>query len=495
MARRPISVNKREEIQRLKSLGLKERAIARTIKASRKTVRKYLNESPPPSLPESSLLFSWEEIIKEHQLKDVPLLILWEELKDNEKTSWSYSYFWKQFQKHCPSSREATMVRHHVSGERVEIDYCDGIDILDLATGEITKTHLFVGVLCRSRYTYAEFSFTQKSADFLNSHVRMFNFFGGVPRQVSPDNLRSAVSKSHKYDPDINPAYQRLAHHFKLAVVPARVRSPKDKALVERSIQIFQRWFYKKFRNRTFTGLVELNRVLHEQLIVFNSRKHRILGCSRAEAFEVEKKDLGKLPENEFTVRVHKKCTLHQDCHLQFDTNFYSAPWQYRSKELDVWAAERKIEIFYEGNLVAQHPRSKTASKFITNKDHYPPAHKAYLEITPQYLLDKAKLGGEGIYNLINHLFSGTHPLQHLRRAQGIVQLLSKYPLAQVNYACEQALLLDRPHIRFIEALAKMTAYKPSPMASRTPNPYLRKENLLNQGDEAWTSQTTSYMN
>jgi transposase len=208
MARRPISMNKQTEIQRLKALGLKERAIARSLKVSRKTVHKYLQDTPGQRPPETSVNFTWEEIIKEHQLSDVPLLVLWEELKESGKTTWSYSYFWKQYQKHCPSEREATMIRHHVPGEKAEIDYCDGIDILDLATGEITKTHLFVGVLCRSRYTYAEFSFTQKSSDFLNSHVRMFNFFGGVPRQIAPDNLKSAVSKAHKYDPDINPAYQ-----------------------------------------------------------------------------------------------------------------------------------------------------------------------------------------------------------------------------------------------------------------------------------------------
>jgi transposase len=487
-------MNKQAEILRLKALGLKERAIARTLKASRKTVRKYLQEVQEPQPPESSINFTWDEIVKEHTLGDVPLLVLWEELKESEKTDWSYSYFWKQYQKHCPSEREATMVRNHVPGERAEIDYCDGIDILDLATGEITKTHLFVGVLCRSRYTYAEFSFSQKSADFLNSHVRMFNFFGGVPRQVAPDNLKSAVSKAHKYDPDINPAYQRLAHHYQLAVVPARVRSPKDKAIVERSIQIFQRWFFKRVRKRTFTSLIELNRVLHEHLIEFNNRKHRILKCSRAEAFTEEKKALGPLPESEFIVRTHKRCTLHHDCHLQFETNFYSAPWELRSKELDVWASEKTIEIFHESKLVAQHPRSKTQSKFITNKNHYPPAHRAYLEITPQYLLEKAKDGGENVFALIDLLFKGPHPLQHLRRAQGIIALINKYPKERLNQACEQALLLNRPYIRFIEAMAKQPPYESAKIPKREENPFLRQEDLL-KGEDTWRLPTTNYIN
>jgi len=495
MARRPISVNKQSEILRLKALGLKERAIARAIGSSRKTVRKYLNETPQTPPPEVQQLFTWDEIIREHQVNDVSLLILWEELKDEGKTTWSYSYFWKQYQKYCPSSKEVTMIRHHVSGERAEIDYCDGIDILDLATGEITKTHLFVGVLCRSRYTFAEFSFTQKSVDFLNSHVRMFNFFGGVPRQLAPDNLKSAVNKAHKYDPDINPAYQRLAHHYNLAVVPARVRTPKDKAIVERSVQIFQKWFYKKVRKRTFTSLLELNKALEEHLVEFNNKKHRILGCSRSEAFIEEKKDLNPLPENEFVVRTHKKATLHHDCHLFFETNFYSAPWEYREKELDVWGSEKTIEIFSEGKLLAQHPRSRGKNKVVTNKDHYPAAHRAYLEVTPQYLLEKAKSSGEDVYRLIESLFSGAHPLQHLRRAQGIIALMKKYPADQLNHACEQALLLNRPYIRFIEAMAKRPPYKSSVIPKREENPYLRQGDLLSEGETTWTSPTTNYIN
>jgi transposase len=323
----------------------------------------------------------------------------------------------------------------------------------------------------------------------------MFNFFGGVPHQLAPDNLKSAVNKAHKYDPDINPAYQRLAHHFNLAVVPARVRTPKDKAIVERSVQIFQKWFYKKVRKRTFTSLLELNKALEDHLVDFNNKKHRILGCSRSEAFIEEKKDLNPLPENEFVVRTHKTATLHHDCHLYFDTNFYSAPWEYREKELDVWGSEKTVEIFFEGKILAQHARSRGKNKVITNKDHYPAAHRAYLEITPQYLLEKAKSSGEDVYRLIESLFSAPHPLQHLRRAQGIIALVKKYPRDQLNHACEQALLLNRPYIRFIEAMAKRPPYKSSEIPKREENPYLRQGDLLTEGEATWTSPTTNYIN
>jgi hypothetical protein len=273
------------------------------------------------------------------------------------------------------------------------------------------------------------------------------------------------------------------------------VRTPKDKAIVERSVQIFQKWFYKKVRKKTFTSLIELNKALHEHLVEFNSKKHRILGCSRSEAFIEEKKDLSALPEVEFTVRTHKRAILHHDCHLAFDTNFYSAPWEHREKELDVWASEKTVEIFFEGKLIAQHARSKGKSKVITNKDHYPPAQRAYLEITPQYLLEKSKDAGADVNRLIDSLLSGTHPLQYLRRCQGIIALIKKYPSDQLNYACEQALLLNRPYIRFIEAMAKKPPYRPSALPLRESNPYLRADDLLTKGDESWTLPTTNYIN
>lgn len=177
---------------------------------------------------------------------------------------------------------------------------------------------------------------------------------------------------------------------------------------------------------------------------------------------------------------------------LQFETNFYSAPWLHRGKELDVWSSENALEIFFEGTFVAQHARSKGKNKVITNKDHYPEAHRAYLEITPQYLIEKSRSAGGNVHQLIESLLSGPYPLKNLRRCQGIVALIKKYPTDQFNYACEQALLLNRPYIRFIEAMAKKPPYKSSELPKREANPYLRQDDLLTQGEETWTSQTTN---
>lgn len=253
------------------------------------------------------------------------LCVLWGEEVENGRVPVQYPAFWKQYEKRYPESK-VSMHRVFQPWSRAEIDYCDGIDIFDPTTGEILKTELFVGVLCHSRYTFAEFSMSQKSEDFLRSHVRMFEFFGGVPEVVSPDNLKSAVTKAHKYDPVLNPAYTRLAEYYDVGVVPAQVRSPKHKAVVERMIQIFQRWFFATVRHRTFTSLVELNACLREHLEKFNNKIHRIFRRSRSEMFEGEKDFLRPLPENTYEVFVHHRARVHPDCHLAFEKNFLLSP-------------------------------------------------------------------------------------------------------------------------------------------------------------------------
>jgi hypothetical protein len=267
-----IEVKCIDEIKRLWKLKFTNRRIAKISGVHRNTVNKYvalfesdecINNKLPHNVFATPLAagesvganeVDWKKVRAEF-LSGVSLNVIHEELVEQNKVTVQYSGFWKQVQKFANLS-QATMVRIFKPGERSEIDYADGIHIMDPATGEVKETEFFVGVLCHSRYAFAEFTMTQSSADFLESHVNMFEFFGGTTQVLSPDNLKSAVTKAHRYDPTINQAYTRLATHYEIAVVPARVRTPKDKAIVERTIQIFQRYFFMKVRHRTFTSLL-----------------------------------------------------------------------------------------------------------------------------------------------------------------------------------------------------------------------------------------------
>jgi hypothetical protein len=477
-------------------MGLTNRQIAKASggKIHRNTVNKYVQEFSVVTVGAGSegekstncvldwtAAVDWEKVRTEY-LHGVPLNILHDELFETGKVPVLYPGFWKQAQKRIALT-EATMVRIFKPGERIEIDYADGVDILDPSTGEIKKTEFFVGVLCHSRYTFAEFTWSQSSQDFLQSHVNMFNFFGGTAQVLSPDNLKSAVTKAHRYDPVINQAYSRLAAHYEVAVVPARVRTPKDKAIVERTIQIFQRWFFMRVRHRTFTSLVELNLCLREHLHLFNKKEHRVFRMTREAMFANEKSHLRALPSDPYLVAIHRKATLSRDCHLIFERNYYSAPHQYRGKELDVWATATMVEIYCEAERLAVHPKRGGNGHHATDTSHYPPEQRAYAEEDLQKVLSRSLRVGEQCEKLIKTLLSGPYPLKHFRRAQGILALGLTHGTIALERACQTANLFDVNNLQYIERVIKSRSNTQPGMESkvgvRAENPYLRGINNI----------------
>lgn len=496
MAGNGLNVKDANEIKRLWKLGLKKREIARITKVHRNTVSKYIEEFSAETNPNqaTSVLptilvgpvawtanIDWENVRSEY-LSGVPLNVIHEELFDNQKLSVQYPGFWKQAQKRI-SLTEATMVRIFKPGERTEIDYADGIEILDPVTGEIRKTQFFVGVLCHSRYAFAEFTWTQSSCDFLQSHVNMFEYFGGVTPLLSPDNLKSAVTKAHRYDPVINQAYTRLAEHYEVAVVPARVRTPKDKAIVERTIQIFQRYFFMVVRHKTFTSLLELNQCLREHLKFFNQKKHRIFKRTRLEMFLDEKTHLKSLPQDPYKVAVYHRAKLSRDCHLVFDQSYYSAPHNLRGKDLDVWATTNTVEIFCDGERVALHGRSKSIRKFVTDPKHYPPAQMAFAEEDVQKIITRAIAVGPETEKLIRGLLEGPQPLKHFRRSQGLVALAWKYSAELLEGASQEANRFNNHNVQYLERVIKnrqgVQKNIETEIGQRAYNPHLRGTNNI----------------
>ena len=495
MAGRELDVKDIEEIKRLKALGFSKRKIAVITGIHRATVTKYLDQidqqasveeatagplgmvaPPSPEDPQWFDRLDWPTI-RDEILRGVPINIVYDEHFESGQVPVQYPAFWKQLQKRAPSLK-STMVRVFTPGERTEIDYCDGLDLVNVGTGELIKTEFFVGVLCSSRYTFAEFTMSQKSEDFLASHVRMFEFFGGCSQVVSPDNLRSAVTKAHRYDPVLNPAYTKLAAHYGIAVVPARVKRPQDKAIVERTIQIFQRWFFMQVRHRTFTSLVELNQCLREHLVHFNNKRHRTFGRSRAEMFEDERTSLMLLPPEAYHVATYAKARTSRDCHLRFADNFYSAPHGLRGLELDVWATGTTVEIYYKGERVALHARyTTTTGKFRTDPLHYPPEHQAYLEEDIVKSKAWAMDIGPATARLIEGLLSGPYPLRHLRRVQGILALSRRYTRPALEAAAQIANRFDQKTIQYLERVIKQNQTpraKGGEPIKRESNPHLR---------------------
>jgi len=216
--------------------------------------------------------------------KDLTLMLLWQEYKASEPNGYQYSYFCDLYRQ-WHGKLDIAMRQEHRAGEKMFVDYCGRtVPIIDAATGEVREAQVFVAVLGASNYTYAEATWSQSLPDWIGSHVRTFAFLGGVSRAVVPDNLRSAVNKACRYEPDLNPTYAELAAHYGTAVVPARVRKPKDKAKAEVGVQIVQRFVLAALRNRTFFCLAEANAAIRERLELLNNRPFKKLPGCRASA-------------------------------------------------------------------------------------------------------------------------------------------------------------------------------------------------------------------
>lgn len=458
----------RNEVLRLSALGMGKKKIARALSMSPTTVRGIIKEhsgqvessttpaaDSVPGLPMWSDQVPWANVIAD--LKK-PYVTIKQLASEYAPDGVSYLRFWRALQRNVPANLadQARIRYHYKPGERFEIDYCDGFLIHDKRTGKTKKTHLFVCVSAASDYVFGEFTFTQKSSEFLASQDRCFSFFGGVPEAVIIDNLKSGVHAAHRYDPEHNRAYVDYAKHMGFVVLPARPATPRDKPSVETSIGVIQRQFYAENHARIFYSLMELNQVFRAYLHRLNREEMKDYGVTRLERFEKEKSALKALPENSFEVVEYKKAKVHTDCHVQVLNNFYSVPYRFIGQVVRVKIGARMMEVFNEDHdSIAIHAKLTGRGEFRTNESHYPEGKIIANRLDILSLKKEAALSGENLSAVVNELLQSPQPLRHLRRIQGLVRLRKNYPLAAIEYACAQALTFKRFQYQFIESLAK----------------------------------------
>lgn len=458
MAKERTSVRMQEQIKIMSAQGVSIRKIAKALSVSRKTVRKILgvNTSPPVSIiPEETEVtppINWDHI-REEVGKGCTI----KQIHRETAPEMSYLHFWRAFRSEVPVSPEVTIRLHHKPGERTHIDFTDGIPIVDPKTGKKTPTQLFVGTLPFSSYTFGEFVLDQKLPTFLGVQERMFSFFGGVTPYVTPDNLRSGVSRAHLYDPDVNPTYCDFANHMGFAVLPARPYKSKDKASVECANGVVQRGFFPEVRNRTFYSLADLNTTYRDYLKRLNQEEMKDYGVSRVQRFEEEKKYLKPLPATRFQISEWRSAKVHPDCHIQVGKNFYSVPFRHVGQKVRVRLTEKMVEVFdEEAQPVAAHTRQEGVGKFSTFDAHYPEAKVSVARFEVHHAKDQAKRIGPHGEKLIGELLSGEHPLRHLRRVQGILRIMTSHQVSAeaLDYACSQALIFNKKRLAYIKACA-----------------------------------------
>lgn len=414
---------------------------------------------PPPTPRNSSRLFpDFQQVHKELQSrKSVTLNLLWQEYKEQHPDGYQYSWFCHSYRDWA--ARLDVVMRHeHRAGEKLFVDYAgQTVDIIDRDTGEIGKAQIFVAVLGASSYTYAEATRSQQLEDWIGSHVRAFNYFGGVPEAIVPDNLKSGVSKTCRYEPDINPTYHDLAQHYQTVVLPARVRKPRDKAKAEAGVLLVERWILARLRKHTFFSLPELNREIQRLLQTLNAKLFKKLPGSRQSRFhDIDQPALKPLPASPYEIAHWKQATVHLDYHVEVEGHYYSVPYTLVKKKLDIRYTANTVECFYRNQRIASHIRSNLRGRHTTVKEHMPLKHQKYSEWSPErFKCWAAKIGPQTALLTETLLVKRAHPQQAYRTLLGILRLGKAYGNERLEAACDRALQINALSYRSIESILK----------------------------------------
>jgi len=467
MSQERLTVRKIKEILRLKyEAGLSNREIGRACRVSCSTISEYTRRARqaglswplPESLSEEELYRSlflevkranvgrpmpdWEIVQQELHKKGVTLRLLWQEFSEQHPDGYRYTQYCEHYRQ-WSGSHNPSMHREHKGGEEMEVDYVGPtLPITNPETGEITQAVIFVATLPASKRLYAEVQPDQGLSSWINGHIRAFEFFGGVPRIVRLDNLRSGVKSPTYYEPDLNPTYQELAEYYRVAVIPARVRRPKEKASVENGVQNVERWVLAPLRKRTFFSIAEANRAVKKQLEILNQREMKMVGKSRDQLFEeLDQAALRPLPEKPYEFAIWKKVRVNIDYHVVFEKNYYSVPYPLIHEEVDLRVTERMVEIFHKGEQVAIHLRKRQAGQYSTRSEHMPSNHRFVAEVNTEHLLEWAARIGPQTKKWASALFqSRPYPEQAYRTCLGVLNLARKYGTEQTDRACQISL-------------------------------------------------------
>jgi transposase len=411
------------------------------------------------ALPRNRPLPEWSELhaeMKRRGNEKLTLSLLWAEYRAEHPNGYGQTQFFEYYAR-WKKKLVLSMRQEHRAGEKAFVDYYDGIAITDPVTGERKKTELFVGCLGASSYTFAEASFSQDLPSWLLSHVRIFEFFGGVPAIVVPDNLKSGVTRPERYEPEINPSYQDLVSHYGCCVIPARVRKPKDKCKVEAAVLVAQRWILARLRNRVFHSLSDMNAAIAECLALVNDRKMRGLNKSRHELWlDIDRPALKPLPATRYEFAEWRKARLQINYHVRLDDHFYSAPYAFIHKELWCRSSAEMIEIFHQGARIASHPRSFAQFKYSTDPAHMPPAHRGVAEWTPERITTWAAKIGPAAADVVDRILrSKDHPQQAFNAALGAIRLANQFTPERLEAACRRAIAIGSPSYTTLKTMLK----------------------------------------
>jgi transposase len=486
MARKRLSMRKTSEVLRLKhEVGLTNRQIARSLGLTHPTVSKYLDHAQqagltwplPEDLDEErldQLLFPAAEategssrparplpdlahVHKELRRKHVTLQLLWEEYRSEHPDGYSYTQFCEHY-KRWKAPLDVTLRQRHLAGEKTFLDWAGKtLSWINPETGDDHPAFLFVAVLGASDYTFAVACADQQLASWIEAHIGMVEFYGGVTRLWIPDNAKTGVVKPCYYEPQIHDTYQELADHYHTAILPTRTYRPRDKAKVENAVLNAERRIMARLRDQDFFSLGAINDAIRPCLSELNTRPFQKMEGSRLTLYqELDQPVLRPLPSYRYQIGVWKKAKANIDYHVQVDWHYYSVPYQLTQQLIEVRLSVRTVEFFHKGRRIAAHARSRVKGGFTTDPAHRPKAHEKHLDWTPSRLIRWARTIGPQCGQAVTHILeSKPHPEQGYRSCQGILRLAKGYGHERMEAACRRALALDAVNYPSIASILK----------------------------------------
>jgi len=417
--------------------------------------RLYRRDALPPASQRPQP--DWNEIHRELRRKGMTLQLLWIEFTESHPGGYRYTQFVRHYRQ-WESRLDVVMRQEHRAGEKVFLDFAGPtIPITDPETGMVGQAQLFVAVLGASNYTYLEVLPSQELPYWIAAHVHLFEFLGGVPEILVPDNLKAGVVRPHRYEPELNRTYQEMAAHYQCVILPARSRKPRDKAKVETGVQVVERWILANLRHQVFYSVAEANGSIRQGLEWLNQRPFQKLEGSRLSLFEqLDKPALRPLPERPYEFANWKLATVNIDYHIEVDRHYYSVPYQLARQRCEARLTVSTVEVFCRGRRVASHLRSRHRGGHTTLPEHMPESHRRHLEWTPSRIVRWAESTGPKTALLVDGIMTQwPHPEQGFRSCLGVMRLGQRYGDDRLEAACARALAIRSYSYRSVESILR----------------------------------------
>src|SRR5690606_31089867 len=453
--------------------GFSNRKIGATLGISRNTVNNYMrlfravdrsleellacdNAAQEALFPSSTtianpryaeLMLYFDGINKARNHPGFTFLFHYQEYVQTAREPYSYTQFMEHFNRKYAKVKGSMKLEHDL-GNEMYIDFAGKkLQIVDRSTGELIPVEVFVAILPNSQYTYVEACHSQKRADFIACCGRALEFYGGVPKAIVSDNLKSAVTRASRYEADINRSFKDFARHYNCAINPARGYSPQDKALVENAVHLAYQRIYYPMREMVFFSLADLNREIKRLLVAYNDLLFKRKEASRRELFQsVEREYLKPLPGSAYELKEYRRAKVQKMGYIYFsaDKSYYSVPYRYIGKETTIHYTGSVVEVYYHQQRIALHRRHPEKGSYNTNREHLSSTHKYYSDWSPEFFKKKAARHGDHVLGCVETILAkGDYPEIGYKRAMGVIQLHKAYGAERLDNACKRALQAD----------------------------------------------------